>query len=169
MNALEQQLLDVNVVLIAAGAWFLLWVLRKIWKGMDKIKWVARFKPLYPALLCQGFVWIPGALPAEPEPTIGSRILIGLWCGFLASIGYQVLKRILGRQGIDLPEKADDLLPVPSSEDDKQDDNTDDDEPEASESRDTPVETPIPRKAKDEGEAGDSEGADDGEKDGDAA
>jgi hypothetical protein len=170
MGSLEQHLLNVNVVLISAGAWFILWVLRKIWKGMDKNKWVSRFKPLYPAVLCQGFVWIPGALPPEPEPTIGGRILMGLWCGFLASIGYQLIKRFLGQRGIELPDKPEELLPQTDKEDDKQEDDADDDdEPEASESRDTPVETPTPRAAEDEGEAGDGDGDDDGKKDGDAA
>ena len=149
MESLEGQLLNLNVVLIAVGAWFILWVLRKVWKGMDSNKIVKRLKPLYPAVLCQGIVWIPGALPAEPEPTVGSRILMALWCGFLASIGYQLLKRFLGQKGIELPDKPEDLLPSSDSEDNQpeaeEDDDVGADEPEASESRDTPIETPIPK------------------------
>lgn len=113
MGSLEEHLLNIHVVLISTAAWFILWVLRKVWKGMDTIKLVHRFKPLYPALLCQGFVWIPGTLPAESAPTIGYRILIGLWCGFLASIGYQLIKRFLQPRGIDLPDKPEELLPSP--------------------------------------------------------
>jgi hypothetical protein len=161
MGSLEQHLLSVNVVLISVGAWFILWVLHKIWKGMDKNRWVSRFKPLYPAVLCQGLIWIPGALPPDQEPEIGGRILMALWCGFLASIGYQLIKRFLGQRGIDLPDKPDDLFPQSDKEDDKQnndsdsddsdndaDNDADDDESEDSESRTTPIETPIPRGAK---------------------
>jgi hypothetical protein len=167
MASLEEHLLNLNVVLISVGAWFILWVLRKVWKGMDSIKIVKRLKPLYPAVLCQGIVWIPGALPAEPEPTIGTRILMALWCGFLASIGYQLLKRFLGQKGIELPDKPEDILPSSDSEDDQPEedegdekDDADADESEAKESRDTPVETPVPKKLA-EAEADDSSGSDD--------
>jgi hypothetical protein len=67
VESLQEHLLNVNVFLISTAAWFLLWVLRKIWKGMDTNKWVSRFKPLYPALLCQVFVWLPGALPGPEQ------------------------------------------------------------------------------------------------------
>jgi hypothetical protein len=158
MGALEEQLLNTNVVLMAAGAWFVLWVLRKIWKGMDNIEWVKKFKPVYPALLCQGFVWIPGAMPTEPEPTIGTRILMGLWCGFLASIGYQLLKRFLSRRGVvDLPENPDDLIPKSDKEEDKPKDDTD---PEATKPDEPEEEEPDDEASEEEGEAG---GADEGE------
>ena len=159
MNSLEQQLLSTNVVLIAVGAWFVLWVLSKIWTGMDNNKWVKHLKPLYPAILCQGFVWIPGALADEPVPTIGTHILIGLWCGFLASIGYQLVKRLLGQKGIELPDNPEDLIPGSESDNDKQPAN----DPEDEKSTATPIDTPIPQ-----GEEGDGDG--DGEtKSGDAA
>lgn len=171
MGSLAEKLLNENVVLMAAGAWFLLWVLRKVWKGMDRIEWVKRFKPLYPAIICQGFVWIPGAMPPETEPSIGSRIMIALWCGFLASIGYQLIKRFLGQKGIELPDKPEELFPQSDKEEDKRPEGEDasSDEPETAESRDTPIETPIPRGFKNEGEADDGEGADDGKKGGGAA
>jgi len=171
MESLEGQLLNLNVVLIAVGAWFVLWVLRKVWKGMDSNKVVKRLKPLYPAVLCQGIVWIPGALPAEPEPTVGSRILMALWCGFLASIGYQLLKRFLGQKGIELPDKPEDLLPSSDSEDDQpeaedDDDDVGSDEPAAAESRDTPIETPIPKRvAEAEAAAGAGSDSDDSDDD----
>ena len=148
MESLEQQLLSANVVLMAAGAWFILWVLKKIWKGMSLIKWVKQFKPLYPAIICQVFVWIPGAMPDEPEPTLGARILMGLWCGFLASIGYQLLKRFLDRHGVVLPENPEDLVPDSDSEKNEQESEESSD----SESRITPIETPIPRSVKKEEE-----------------
>lgn len=113
MESLEEHLLNVHVILIATAAWFILWVMRRVWKGIDTNHWVSRYKPLYPALLCQGFVWIPGALPVEQDPTIGYRILIALWCGFLASIGYQIVKRVLLPRGIELPDKPEELLPSP--------------------------------------------------------
>lgn len=116
MGDLEQQLLHTNIVLMAAGAWFIMWVIRKIWKGMDKIEWVKKFKPLYPAIICQGLVWIPGSMPGITsetpiDETIAPRILTGLWCGFLASIGYQLLRRLLERHGVDLPEDPRKLMP----------------------------------------------------------
>lgn len=155
MGSLEQHLLNVNVVLIAAGAWFILWVLRKIWKGMDTVKLIKRFKPLYPAILCEAFVWIPGALPADPEPTVGSRILMGLWCGFLASIGYQLIKRFMGERGVKLPDNPEDLLPT--SEDDKPvSEESAAEEPSSRESAITPIATPVPR-----GSTEEESGADD--------
>ena len=113
MEFLEAQLLNVNVILISTSAWFILWALRKVWKGIDTNFWISRYKPIYPALICQAFVWIPGALPVQDVPTAGYRVLMGFWCGFLASIGYQLVKRVLLPRGIELPEKADDLLPSP--------------------------------------------------------
>jgi len=139
MSALEQQLLNTNVVLMAAGAWFILWVVRKIWKGMDKIEWVSRLKPLYPAVLCQGFVWIPGAMPPDPEPTIGTRILMGLWCGFLASIGYQLIRRFLQKKAdVELPENPNDLVPNTTEPEEEEPEE----EPDEEDSRDTPVTDP---------------------------
>jgi hypothetical protein len=152
MENLEAQLLNANIVLMAAGAWFALWVLRKIWKGMDRVVWIRRLKPLYPAILCQGFVWIPGAMPgtdlntAVDDVTIGARILTGLWCGFLASIGYQLLRRFLSNQGVDLPSDPKDLVPsVPPEPGPNSDD------------RDTPIETPIPKGDNDDGKDDDKD------------
>lgn len=116
MESLEEHLLNVHVILISTAAWFILWTLRRVWKKIDTNFWLSRYKPLYPALLCQAFVWIPGALPAEQDPTIGYRILIALWCGFLASIGYQIVKRVLLPRGVDLPDNPQDLLPSSGSD-----------------------------------------------------
>ena len=118
MESLEEHLLNVHVILISAAAWFILWTLRKILKGIDTNHWVSRYKPLYPAFICQAFVWIPGALPAQQDPTIGYRILLGFWCGLLASTGYQVVKRVLLPRGIELPDKPEELLPAPVPADD---------------------------------------------------
>lgn len=73
------------------------------------------------------------------DPTVGSRILIGLWCGILASIGYQLIRRIFSRQGMNLPEDPNQLVPPvsvlpPESSD----------EIESSDEDETPNETPIP-------------------------
>jgi len=138
MSDFEAQLLNMNVILIAAAAWFILWVLRRIWPGMNKIRWVKKLKPAYPALLCQGFVWIPGTMPME-DPTVGMRILIGLWCGFLASIGYQLIRRILSRQDVNLPEDPNQLMPTVSMVPPAQDSEMD-----ATEENETPNETPVP-------------------------
>jgi hypothetical protein len=165
MGDLEQQLLNTNIVLMAAAAWFIMWVIRKVWKGMKRIEWVRKLMPIYPAILCQGFVWIPGAMPpGEDTPTIGTRILTGLWCGFLASIGYQLIRRILERQGVVLPEDPSKLVPsiTPTPPPAPvEDDDVDGDEV-SSDDRVTPKETPIPKsdedeKEKDKGKDGDDE------------
>jgi hypothetical protein len=114
---LASRLLNYHVVLMAIGAWVVLWALRKIWKGMDNISIVRRLKPLYAAALCEGFVWIPGVLP---EATVGDRILTALWSGFLAAIGYQLLRRIIRLKiGIELPEDPNKLEPGGTPAEDK--------------------------------------------------
>jgi hypothetical protein len=135
LGDLESQLLHIHVVLMAIAAWFVLWALRKIWKGMDSIVWVRRLKPLYPLVLCEGFVWIPGILP---EATTGERILMAVWAGILAAIGYQMIRRIVKRVGVELPEDPGKLHPSdppPPA----------DDEPDADDGA-----TPIPKAEEDE-------------------
>jgi hypothetical protein len=141
LGDLESQLLHIHVVLMAIAAWFVLWAIRRLWKSMDDIEWVRRLKPLYPTVLCQGFVWIPGILP---EATTGDRILLAVWSGILASIGYQIIRRFVKRVGVELPDDPNKLVdsdnpeePLASDDDDNGDD----------EDRDTPPETPIPKKA----------------------
>lgn len=123
MGELEQQLLNYHVVLMAVAAWVVLWALRKIWSGFDKITIVRNLKPLYAAALCEGFVWIPGVLP---DATVGERVLIAIWAGFLASIGYQLLRRFVQEKtGAELPENPDKLEPGGAPDDPK-----DEEEPE---------------------------------------
>jgi hypothetical protein len=111
---------------MAIAAWFVLWALRKIWKGMDTIVWVRRLKPLYPLVLCEGFVWIPGILPGA---STGERILMAVWAGILAAIGYQMIRRIVKKVGVDLPEDPSKLHPSdPPPPDDKPDGDEDGDE-----------------------------------------
>lgn len=109
LNDLESKLLNVHVVLMAIAAWFLLWAIRKMWKGMDGIEWVRRFKPLYPVLLCEAFVWIPGIIP---DATIGERVLMAVWAGVLAAIGYQIIRRVVKKVGVELPADATKLTPT---------------------------------------------------------
>ena len=106
MGELEEKLLSFHVIIIAAAAWLILWVLRKIWTGLDNINIVKKLKPIYPVILCEGFVWIPGILP---DATMGERILLAIWAGFLAAIGYQLIRRFLKPHGIDLPDNPDEL------------------------------------------------------------
>lgn len=143
LGDLESQLLHIHVVLMAIAAWFVLWAIRRLWKSMDDIEWVRRLKPLYPTVLCQGFVWIPGILP---EATTGDRILLAVWAGILASIGYQIIRRFVKRVGVELPEDPNKLVDSDKPEElpEPDDDDGDDDE---GDSRDTPPETPIPKKA----------------------
>jgi hypothetical protein len=144
LGDLESKLLHIHVVLMAIAAWFVLWALRKIWKGMDNVEWVKRLKPLYPLVLCEGFVWIPGLLP---QATTGERILMAVWAGILAAIGYQLIRRIVRKVGVELPEDdrklmpsdappaiepgkkdEDDTTPVPQPEEGDKDDEEKDDE-----------------------------------------
>jgi hypothetical protein len=106
LEGLEEKLLNFHVVLMAGAGWFILWVLRKVWKGMDDIGFIKRLKPIYPIILCEIFVWIPGILP---DATFGEKILTALWSGFLAAIGYQLVRRFLRPHGIELPDNPDEL------------------------------------------------------------
>jgi hypothetical protein len=131
MGELEQLLLNTHVVLMAIAAWVILWALRKVWSGFDKIGIVRKLKPLYAAALCEGFVWIPGVLP---EATLGERILIAVWAGFLSSIGYQLLQRFVQQKvGVALPENPDELEPGGAPEEEPEEEKGDEekaDEPE---------------------------------------
>ena len=109
MGELTEKLLSYHVLLMAIAAWIVLWSIRKIWSGMDGNKWVRKFKPLYAAALCEGFVFIPGVLP---DAVPGEKVLIALWSGFLAAIGYQLLRRFVKvKTGVELPENPDELGP----------------------------------------------------------
>ena len=137
LGGIEAQLLHIHIVLMSIAAWFVLWAIRRMWKSMDDIEWVRRLKPLYPTVLCQGFVWIPGILP---DSTTGERILMAIWAGILASIGYQMIRRIVVRVGVELPQDPNQLVDNVKTEDPEDDEDDEDD-------RDTPAETPIPKKA----------------------
>lgn len=139
LGDLESQLLHIHVVLMAIGAWFVLWAVRRMWKSMDSNTWVKRLKPLYPAVICQGFVWIPGILPGA---TTGERILMAIWAGILASIGYQIIRRVVGRVGVELPEDPNHLVDSVEEKEVLLDLSKDDDE----DDRETPPETPLPKK-----------------------
>jgi len=103
-EGLETTFLSMHVVMLAAGAMVLMWAMRKIWHGMDDMLWVRRLKPLYPIVICQGAVWLPGILP---EATMGERILVALWAAFLSTFSYQLFRRIIGNYGVKLPAKLD--------------------------------------------------------------
>jgi hypothetical protein len=141
LSDLESQLLNIHVILMAVAAWFVLWAIRRLWKTMDDNVWVRRFKPLYPTFICQGFIWIPGILP---DSTVGERVLMAVWAGILASIGYQIIRRIVVRVGVQLPDDPNELV---DSSTEKPDAEKADAEEESSDDRDTPPETPIPKKA----------------------
>jgi hypothetical protein len=144
LGDLEAQLLHIHVVLMAIAAWFVLWAIRRMWKTMDENEWVRKLKPLYPTVLCQGFVWIPGILPGA---TTGDRILLAVWAGILASIGYQIIRRFVKKVGVELPEDPNKLGENEAAADDADDDTDDDADDDADEDRDTPPETPAPKKA----------------------
>lgn len=148
LGDLESKLLHIHVVLMAIAAWFVLWAIRRMWKTMDDNEWVRKLKPLYPTILCQGFVWIPGVLP---DATLGDRILLAIWAGILASIGYQIIRRFVKKVGVELPDDPNKLVDngEPEAAEDAEEGGDDD--------RDTPAETPIPKKAE---KSGSSDGDD---------
>jgi hypothetical protein len=122
---LVDKLLHFHVVLMAIAAWVILWALRKMWKGMDKIELVRRLKPLYPIVLCEGFVWIPGVLP---DYTTGERLLMAVWAALLSAVGYQLVRRFVKQKtGADLPEDPNKLVPGGAAEDEGKDDDGDGD------------------------------------------
>jgi hypothetical protein len=117
---LVEKLLHFHVVLMAIATWVILWSLRKMWKGMDSIVWVRRLKPLYPIVLCEGFVWIPGVLP---DYSTGERLLMAVWAALLSAVGYQLVHRFVKeRTGIELPEDPNKLEPGGAPSDDEMDD-----------------------------------------------
>jgi hypothetical protein len=113
MDDMVATLWNDRVVMMAVGAWFVVWVLLKVFPAMSTNYWAKKLKPLYAVILCQGAVWIPGILVEDAG--IGGRILIGFWCGFLASFGYQIAKRVLEPRGISLPDDPDKLTQVVTS------------------------------------------------------
>lgn len=156
MEELEQKLLNEYIVLMAVAGWFITWVLQKVFPIINTNKYLRRWKPLFAPILCQGFVWIPGAV--EADASIGEHILVGFWCGFLAAFGYQLAKRLLGARGVTLPDdpaqlgqastaKTEDAKPSEeSSESDDADDEEDKSDEKESSGRPTPKETPMPRR-----------------------
>jgi len=134
MDDLTAKLLNEYIVLMSVAAWFVIWVAQKVFPVLNSNHWAKQLKPLYPALLCQGFVWIPGAV--EDGTQWGTRVLIALWCGFLASIGYQLVKRLASTRGVELPDDPNQLVPNGAASDPK---------PEEPASKDelTPAETPT--------------------------
>jgi len=155
MEELEQKLLNEYIVLMSVAAWFITWVLQKVLPVINTNKHLRQLKPLLAPILCQGFVWIPGAV--EDGTTIGEHILIGFWCGFLAAFGYQLAKRILGARGVTLPDdpaqldkangaKAEEPGDKASESEEDADDSEEKTEEKESSGRPTPKETPIPKR-----------------------
>jgi hypothetical protein len=118
---LVDKLLHFHVILMAIAAWVILWALRKMWKGMDKIELVRRLKPLYPIVLCEGFVWIPGVLP---DYTTGERLLMAVWAALLSAVGYQLVRRFVKQKtGAELPEDPNKLVPGGAPDEEDEDDD----------------------------------------------
>jgi predicted small integral membrane protein len=109
MGDFESKLLNFHVLLMAAGAWFILWGLRKVWAGLDKVSIIRKLKPIYAVVLCEILVQIPGVLP---DATMGERVLTAIWAAFLSCVGYQLIRRFLKPSGIDLPEDPEELAIV---------------------------------------------------------
>ena len=142
MDDLQAKLLNEYIVLMSVAAWFVIWVAQKVFPVLNTNYWARQLKPLYPALLCQGFVWIPGAV--EDGTQWGTRVLIALWCGFLASIGYQLVKRLASSRGVELPDDPNQLIPNGSK---KTEEKPADAEPSTAPDELTPAETPTSKSA----------------------
>jgi hypothetical protein len=152
MDDMVATLWNSYIALMAIGAWFVVWVLQKVFPVFNTNYWLRKFKPLYAVVLCQGFVWIPGAI--ADSAGWGERILVGFWCGFLASFGYQIAKRVLEPRGINLPDDPDKLTQVVTStietsktETLKTETSVEKDSPEPDGNDLTPAETPMAKGA----------------------
>lgn len=153
-SMLMPKLWNEYVILMAMGAWFVTWVLQKTFSIIDTNKWLRKLKPLYAPAICQGFVWIPG-LVADGTGA-GERVLIGFWCGLLASFGYQLAKRFLETKGVTLPDDPNKLgqtAPAPEEKPAETDGETE------STGRPTPQETPRPRDIEEAEKAADAQPA----------
>jgi hypothetical protein len=91
---------------IVTSVWVFLGLLHAAFPSLKMHPIYARFLPFLPILLASAAVWIPGAvvLPgATPEampddPTIATRIFLGICLGALAGQGNKIFKQtVMGR------------------------------------------------------------------------
>lgn len=65
------------------------------------------FLPVYPYILCLGFIFIPGIpIPEKVGTALGAKILFALWCGWLSDKAFEIVKRIL-EKGFNMKFGAD--------------------------------------------------------------
>jgi hypothetical protein len=145
MDDLTAKLLNEYIVLMSVAAWFVVWVVQRVFPVINTNYWAKQLKPLYPALLCQGFVWIPGAV--EDGTMWGSRVLVALWCGFLASIGYQLVKRLASTRGVELPDDPAQLVQNGGTKPEEKPEEKPEDGDPAESDEPTPTETPAAKRS----------------------
>jgi len=102
LNELEQLLLHRHVIMLSIGAFVFVYSLRKVWAALDIIIWTRKIKPLYPVIFCQIVIQLPGIVP---EANRCEKVLLAFWAGFLSAYIYQLVRRIVGKYGIKMPEK----------------------------------------------------------------
>lgn len=91
MQQFTAYLMTVPNLLIVAGVWTLIQSVVKAAPGLLTHPVAARILPLVPILLCSAAVWIPGAV--EGDPTIGSRIFLGIVLGALCGHAHKIFKQ----------------------------------------------------------------------------
>jgi hypothetical protein len=103
METLFASLLTAQVLTISAAVVALLFSLGRFTiKGipLDKNKIWKKILPILPLVLGILGAFAPGVLGSADEPvSIGSKILIGLWAGLVASQSRTIVKRLFAKEG----------------------------------------------------------------------
>lgn len=101
MQNLFDSLLTPQVLTISSAIIAVLFSLGKFTVGgvpLNKKKLWKKILPLLPLVLGVVGAFLPGVLGSAEEPvSIGSKVLIGLWCGLVASQSRNILKRFFSK------------------------------------------------------------------------
>jgi len=98
MNNILQVLLTPQVLMLAAGIVAILWAIGQIpiGKGSKLARhWLWRnLLPLLPVVLGTCGALLPGVACGESACTTGTKVLAGVWSGFIAAHGHKTFTRI---------------------------------------------------------------------------
>jgi hypothetical protein len=109
--------LNWQAVLLSFGVFILLGVIRGIGTQKDstgqvvggyaKNIWFQRFTPVYPYLIALGLCAVPKMpLPEVVATSLATKLLYGLYTGWLSGFSYQMIKSILKKAGVVVPDQA---------------------------------------------------------------